>query len=201
MKYFFITLIIIFLYYQYKFINNISTDIEIKQANNPEKDTFETILSDKNPSVFTNILIDVNLTKRNIKSYFNYYLPPFCINYNFEVIQEVKNSKTILKIQENYRLLIYQLKGTQNIILFSPKEIKYLYPKYNKKESNINFWKYDPMVYPEFNKSSYLEIILRPRQMLYIPYKWWYTSKVSENSNVLICKSETIFSKLLKNKN
>ena len=86
------------------------------------------------------------------------------------------------------------MKGIKKIILFNPKEINFLYPNYKKNESNVNFWNYDSTVYPEFNKSSYLEVILHPRQMIYIPHKWWFTTKTITNSNSLVCQSETIFS-------
>jgi len=198
MKIIFIIIILVFLYYQHKSINKISENIEILQANNPEKNKFEEILMEKNPAVFTNILNDINLTKKNIKSYFYYYLPPFYLNYNFELLLNKKDSETKLVLQTSFRYIIYQMKGIKKIILFNPKEIKFLYPNYKNNESNVNFWNYDSNVYPDFNKSSYLEVILHPRQMIYIPHKWWFTSKTLTTSNSLICESDTIFSKILK---
>jgi len=200
MKLLFIIIVIIFIYYQYKFINKVPDVIEIMQANNPEKDQFENIVAEKKPAVFTNILDGVNLTKRNIREYFHYYLPSLCLNYNYEILQESYAQETHIVKQTHYRYILYQIKGTKNIILFSPKETQYLYPDISKTKSNVNFWNQNITVYPKFNNVSYLEIILRPRQMLYIPPGWWYTTKNDTDSNSLVCVAETIFSKVLKKK-
>jgi hypothetical protein len=198
MLYLFLIFICIVLYFQYKFINKTANTIEILQYNNPEKDRFEDMLSDKKPAVFTNILNNINLTKRNIREYFHYYLPPLCLTYKYDIIPGIINHETPILKQFNYRYILYQLKGTKKIILFSPKETKNLYPDISKKQSNVNFWQLDSNVYPNFNNVSYLEIILRPRQMLYIPTGWWFTTKNETKSNTLICTSETVFSRILK---
>jgi hypothetical protein len=198
MKYIFLIFICVVIYVQHKNINQIPKTIEILQANNPEKDAFEKLLSEQKPTVLTNILNNVNLTKRNIREYFHYYLPPLCLNFNYEIIQEKANQETHIVKQSEYRHILYQIKGTKKIILFSPKEIVNLYPDMNKKKSNVNFWNLNASVYPKFNQASYLEIILRPRQMIYIPHGWWVTTKNMTDSNSLICKSETIFSRVLK---
>ena len=91
MKIIFIILVLFFVYTQHKFINKQSDKIEILQVNNPVKEKFEEMVNYKNPTVFTNVLNNINLTKRNIKKYFNYYLPPLCLNYNFEINQNKKN--------------------------------------------------------------------------------------------------------------
>lgn len=199
MKIIFIILVLIFLYSQHKFINRETSNIEILQVNNPNKDKFEQMIMSNNPTVFTNVLNNINLTKKNIKKYFTYYLPPLCFNYNFEINQNKKNYTTKLIKQKYFRHLVYQLKGTKKLILFSPKEEKFLYPnKINNNVSEVNFWKLDSKVFPKFNNSSYLEIILHPRQMLYIPHNWWYSTKNISDCNSLVVNSETIFSKILK---
>ena len=51
---------------------------------------------------------------------------------------------------------------------------------------------------PDFNQAKYLEIILRPRQMIYIPHGWFYTFKVAQDGDILSSDSESVFSFLLK---
>jgi hypothetical protein len=198
MKIIFVIIVIIFIYYQYNFINKTHDVIEIMQSNNPEKDQFESIVAEKKPAVFTNILNGVNLTKRNIREYFHYYLPSLCLNYNYELLQETAGQETHIVKQTYYRYILYQISGTKNLILFSPKETQYLYPDISKTKSNVNYWKQNDTIYPKFNNVSYLEIILRPSQMLDIPPGWWYTTTNDPKSSSLICVAETIFSKVLK---
>ena len=51
----FIFLVLIFLFFQYRFINKNNNIIDIYQADNPNKDEFEKILNKKSPSIFTNV--------------------------------------------------------------------------------------------------------------------------------------------------
>ena len=195
----FIMFLVIIIISQYKKINKpIPENIEILQFNNPDETKYEEFIESNQPCVFTNVLDNVVLTKKNISSYFDYYLPNFTMTKSYEILQYNNGHETHLKKQTNYRSFIYQIKGTQKIILFSPKEESYLYLDKTRNFSNVNFWNYNAQIYPLFNKSSYLEIVLRPRQMLIIPYNWWYTSKSDTINNSLILKSETVFSKFLK---
>lgn len=188
-------------YSQYKKINKpIPDNIEILQYNNPDDNTFENIVSENQPCVFTNILDNVELSKKNINSYFNYYLPDLCLTKIFEISQTKRKQYTKLIKQNNYRFFIYQIKGIQKVILFPKKDEKNLYLDKTRNFSNIDFWNLNPKVYPLINEASYLEIILRPRQMLVIPYGWWYTIESQSVSNSLLCKSETVFSRFLKKK-
>ena len=50
-----ISILIAFIVLQYYHINKVSNDFEILQADNPNKDEFEKILSSRNPSIFTNV--------------------------------------------------------------------------------------------------------------------------------------------------
>jgi hypothetical protein len=197
-----IILVSVILISQYKVVNKQQPkEIEILQYNNPNKEQFEKTIGENQPCVFTNILENVELTKGNIRSYFDYYLPHFCLEQKYEIMQNQPRQETRIMKQNSYRMFIYQIKGQQKLILFPPKDEKNLYiDKQNKLVSNVNFWKFNPHVYPKFNNTTYLEIILRPRQMVVIPPHWWYTIKTETQSNALLCKSESVFSKLLKKK-
>ncbi len=89
---------------------------------------------------------------------------------------------------------IIQLEGTQKIVLFHPKQSKYLYRSslYNKYrvQSDVNFWDLDSKKFPMMDKAKYIEIILHPGNILLIPNYWWFTSKKYSRFNIYpnICK-------------
>lgn len=198
MLYILVLVIIIIIYSQHKHINKVPKDIEILQFNNPEKEKFEQIVSNKQPSVFTNVLDHVILNNQNIHTYFDFYLPSMCLKNKYIVDKLIKNQESQIKRQSSYRKLIYQIQGVQKIILFPPTNSKHLYLDKTNQFSNVNFWNLKPQIYPDFNQAKYLEIILRPRQMIYIPHGWFYTFKVAQDGDILSSDSESVFSFLLK---
>ena len=199
-------LIIIILYFliQNNYIYKINSNYDILQSNNPNKETLEKIINQKSPSIFTNIISkDSNINNENIqneaKKYnkllnykLNYYLIPMSITYNYKIIKENEKIENKLIKETSSRHLIFQIKGTQKIILFNPNQTKFLYS--NKNVSRVNYWKQDLKKYPLINKSQFIEIILREGQLIYIPKKWWYTNKSIDNTTYISCKSESIFS-------
>lgn len=211
-----ITIFIFLIYSQYIYVNTMpfSSTYEIVQVNNPDKKTFEKIIHDKQPSIFTNILEGIEFAKYNLKEkegkiemefdlnkHFKYYLHPLTIKYNFELYQNKQETNTPLFKQTHYRYVVGQLHGIKKILLFSPNQEKYLYPDNQKKEiqSKLDFWHISSREeYPLINKSKYIEIIIKPNQMLYIPHKWWYTVHNITDSVSVSCHSETLFSYFLK---
>ena len=137
MKYIYILLILIvvFIGLQYKYINRTNNDIEILQAENPNKYTFENILKSKAPSIFTNVsknFFDLqkyslesihtmdakskeNLTN-NIKNHFKYYNSPLTSKYTIDILIESSDSSIVITKQDSNRFLLCQLKGTKKII-------------------------------------------------------------------------------------
>ena len=135
------------------YINRIPNNVEILQANNPNKETLEKIIIQKFPSIFTNVTKNIDLNKINtdiinkqislksdVYSYFSYYLTPMCLThgYNIEINQQIN-----LKRVSTHRFLICQFSGKSKIYLFSPNQSKFLYPIKSKKGliSKVNFWK------------------------------------------------------------
>ena len=194
--------LLVIIYAQYKYINKPPRDdvIELLEYNNPDKDVFEAMMEEKKPCIFTNILEKMVLNKQNINSYFEYYLPNLLLQNKFEILKHNKNQETRIIKQTHHRFFIYQLKGMQKIILLDPSQKKHLYLDKTGKFSNVNHWNLQSNVYPDYNNVSYLEVVLRPRQMIVIPYNWWYTCKALDTSNSLTSASETVFSKFLKKK-
>ena len=66
-----IAIISFIIYYQYVCINKRMSRFtyEIIQVNNPNKETFEKIIEEKQPSVFTNILESIDFRFRSFVSY------------------------------------------------------------------------------------------------------------------------------------
>ena len=97
---------------------------------------------------------------------------------------------------------IVQVEGTQKIALFHPKETKNLYTSsiYNKYrvQSNVDFWNLDSQKYPMTDKANYIEIILRPGNILLIPNYWWFTTKTEENSISIQVSINTLSSHIIK---
>jgi len=150
-----------------------------------------------------------------LNSYFNYYHLPMTISKNYSIKHYNKGDTQYITKQKNFRFYVAQIYGKSRFILFSPKEEKYLYPTKDKSYSKLNYWKinnWDKQLqdvpnksiedkrtkyldkFPKFNKSKYIEIILHPGHMLYIPYGWWYTSIASDENIRLTASSKSIFS-------
>ena len=199
-----IIVILVFVFLQIRFQNKTNNDYDILQSNNPDKETFEKIVNQKSPSIFTNVInedskLRVEKLQKDPKSFnklinseLNYYLIPMAVSYNYKIVKEDDKTKNKLIKETSSRHLIFQLKGTQKIILFNPAQSQYLYP--NKNESKIDYWNQNLKKFPLINKAQFIEIILREGQLMYIPKKWWYTTKSTENTTHISSKSESIFS-------
>lgn len=212
----------IFIFYlilQRKYLNRFNNDIEIFQIENPNKTQFEKQVEQSYPSIFTNMtqnfhdlqkyslktITSIEPAERkklnkNIHKHFNYYNAPLSSkNTNtIKVLAEGKGITNTATRQFNYRYFITQLKGVRKIYLFAPKNRKYLYAKGNK--SQVDFFRDNLLELPKLSETKYIEIILYPGQMLYIPFNWWYNYEIVEDSFAVYHQSDTLFSKyLLKN--
>lgn len=200
---FFVVLIII--YSQYIFINKPNNTYEILQGNNPIKDEYETVLINKSVAVFTNIFTDLeagqlngtnNENKKILFDYFKYYHIPISFTYNFKIESEEQDSyKPIVKVN-SYRFLKVNLKGMKKIIIFNPLQEPNLY--IHNGYSNLDFWSKDKSTVPNFFKLKYIEVILKEKQMIYIPYGWWYSEYNLSDTFSVSSNSESLFSYLLK---
>ena len=211
---FIFVVLIIFVYFQYNYINKTNDSFNIVQYENPNKNIFENMVHEKSISIFTKIQFDFNnninldtyhlLNNNNnkqminniIKQNINYYNIPLSIKQNFTIENELIDYKTPLTIQNHYRGLIIQLKGERKIYIFKQSDKKNLY--FNKNNSSIDFWNQDIIKYPLLNKAQYIEIILRENQMIYIPYKFSYASITLNNNLTAYSNSESLLSYFLK---
>lgn len=148
-----------------------------KNSNNETKDVFY-LNNDKN------ILKNINLYNQ-FHEFSKYYLAPFTYIKNYSL--SIGNKFIYPKIEKvTYsRFIICQFEGSRKYYLFNPEQEKYLYKDTKNDQGNIvskvNFWKPDNSSFPEFNKSQFMEIIIRSNQMIYIPKSWWYCYENNEN--------------------
>ena len=209
-----IAILAVFLYLQKRYLNRFNNDIEIFQMENPGKAQFERQIEQSYPSIFTNMTqnfhdlqkyslatissIEVKERRKlnkNIQRHFSYYNAPLEGKNSIRVMSETKGVTNTVTRQYNYRYMITQLKGVRRIYLFAPKNRKYLYAKGDK--SQIDFFRDDLLKYPKLSETKYIEIVLYPGQMLYIPFNWWYNYEIQEDSFAVYHKSDTLFSKYL----
>ena len=166
-------------------------------------------IRDLTPETVQNKNLNTNSEFRKlVNTYLNFYNLPLTIYRDYNLKSYNASETDYIVRQTNFRYWNVQIYGTARFILFSPKESKFLYPAKDNKTSKINFWKLDYWdknsleepknkyldQFPKFNKVKYIEIIVHPGNMLYIPYGWWYTS-ISQDENVrLLAWSKSVFS-------
>ena len=146
-------------------------------------------------------LTDYGLDKK-LDKYINNYYPPLSLIKNYLFSMGPEGSKIGLQYEKNYRNILYQVYGTIKIILFSPTYTPNLY-KSNRYDSSailskVNFWKPNLIKYPLFKKAQFIEIIVHPGNMVYIPAYWWYAIENITTSIMISIKTENIFSSIEK---
>lgn len=152
-----------------------------------------------------------------LDQYFNFYHMPLTIYRNYSLKYYAKHDTQYITKQTHFRFFVAQIYGKSKFVLFSPKEEKYLYPAKNKITSKLNYWKLDSWEeqinkntgnnkeieekrnkyldkYPKYNKAKFIEIILHPGNMLYIPYGWWSTSLATDDNIRITAYSRSLFS-------
>mgnify|MGYP001201438002 FL=1 len=217
-KLFVISVILVLIFLQFRVINQVNNKFEILQAENPNKDQFEKIVGNSYPAIFTNVsenffdlqkysLDSINKIETesrknlntNLKKHFDYYAVPMKAKTDMAINLEGAGTTDYIVKQSNYRLLICQLKGVKKIILFTPNQSKYLYLDKTGTKSQISFWTDDLLQYPLLEKTQYVEVVLYPGQMIYIPYQWYWASVNEEDSFTVYHKSESFFSRFICN--
>ena len=208
-------------YYSYKKINN---NWEILQVDDPSKDKYEELMIQKSPTIITGVIekwdginqIDPQYiietknkyiihadVKKLLDKYTGFYDLTLSISKKYSSYYDKADATTSIVLQENHRHLMCQLYGKRKIILFSPDQADFLYPTRDNSPKNknktlnkskVDFWNPDYKEYPKFNDSKYLEIILSPGQILYIPYGWWWCSINIYESITLNVLSQPLFS-------
>ena len=153
------------------------------------------------PKLYTNLTQEQHTDiLKTLKNYFQYYYLPMNISSDISINYEKRNTKTNLKLQSNYRFGICQFLGARKLYLFPPDNKELLYYSKELKNFNVNFWDQNTKLYPKVSESKFLEILLYPGQLIFIPLNWIYCYEMIENGMSISFFSESIFSNMLKNK-
>ena len=155
-----------------------------------EKDNEESYFTEKN----YDFLQETGLHKvlRNN----DYFLrPPMVSSCNYDLCSGSINSYTPLRYNLNYRNYLYVTGGKIRVKLISPIYSKYLYEHkdYDTFEfrSPINPWDVQDIYQRDYNKVKFIEIDLKPGDIIYLPAYWWYSIKYLERSCCLMFKYRT----------
>jgi histone arginine demethylase JMJD6 len=75
---------------------------------------------------------------------------------------------------------LLQIHGLKRFILFDPQQEAYLYPSPDRPNHTqiANIDRPDLEKFPLFAKAKPVSFVLEPGQMLFIPYRWWHTTKM-----------------------
>ncbi len=83
-----------------------------------------------------------------------------------------------------------QVRGRKRILLFDPKQTSFLYPFAMNSQmphvSQLNIDKPNIEKFPKFPKAKYIECILEPGEMLFIPTFWWHQVYSLEQLNIAV---------------
>jgi hypothetical protein len=86
--------------------------------------------------------------------------------------------------------LLSQVRGRKRILLFAPKETSLLYPfpAHSKipHMSQLNIDQLDTNKFPKFQKAKYIECVVEPGEMLFIPAFWWHQVYSLDQLNISI---------------
>ena len=116
---------------------------------------------------------------RDFKSNDLFLRPYLCSECSYDILLGSKNSYTPLRYELNYRNFIYVINGCIDIMLTIPNNIKYLdvINDYEKFEFRSKLNPYNDLDKDKLEKVKFLNITLKPGEIIYIPFKWFYTIK------------------------
>lgn len=174
-------------------INNrrIYGDLKIQQVEHPNENVLNIMLKNKKPTIFLyelelwdgfDILIGESyenikevLKNKKVFSKLNYYLVPFTLPLTIKWdINLYKNTKNWEELQNNpyeettYNHLIANFSGLMMICLINPSNENL------KKINNSNNIKSILMDHNKSEQLDYIIIPIRPSNLIYIPYGWYY---------------------------
>lgn len=90
-------------------------------------------------------------------------------------------------MSENF---LCQLRGRKRVLLFEPKQTSLLYPfpAHSKipHMSQLNIDQIDSDKFPKFQKAKYIDCMLEPGEMLFIPAFWWHQVYSLDQLNIAI---------------
>lgn len=172
----------------------INTELKIQQIEHPDDEVIDIMLKNKQPTIFLyelelwdgiDLLIGQEyevikevLSDKEAFNQLNHYLQPFNLPFskNKWDINLIKNSDNWEKLlqkpkkEESYNHLIANFSGLMMICLFNPSKENLKILNENNNIKNILETPDNPLS----NQIDYIIIPIRPSNMLYIPYGWYY---------------------------
>lgn len=142
-------------------------------------------------SEFNQDFIEETTLLKNFKTNDLFLRPYLCSECSYDIILGTKNSYTPLRYELNYRNFIYVINGSVDIMLTIPNNIKYLdiIKDYEIFEFRSKLNPYNNDHINKLEKVKFLNITLKPGDIIYIPFKWLYTIKFN-NEHTLVCNSK-----------
>jgi hypothetical protein len=214
--------VIIICYFQYKDIQTEINSFSILQYKNPDKDMLEKMLFEKKIAIFTHLplhtitylkqpIITITPTifkklsqkqhtdiLKTLKDFFSYYYVPLNIKSDLSINYEQKTTRTKLQLQPNFRFCHCQFLGVKKLILFPPNSKENLYYSDEESDFAVDFWNQDIDQFPNLVNAKFIEILLYPGQVIFIPRNWIFCYEMLENGMSVSFYSESIFSSFLK---
>lgn len=171
----------------------------IKELEKTNEQKIEKVVKERSLNVYyaenEQLLNDLNILNE-VKEETSILLPPLSLVNTYPLWIGHSHSRTGLHYDTDYRNLLCQIYGKKRIFLFSPNQSKYMYPsdKFDNGAvcSQVDFWNIDDKKFPNFNKSSYIEIILYPGQIISIPPYWWHAVENIGTNVAISVRSEPI---------
>lgn len=180
--------------------NDDNSDLYVPIALNSAIEAFE---GDKNSKFLSenneDFLEETSLIKclRYNDSFLRPYMVSKCI---YDIILGSNKVETPFRYELNYRNYFMITQGEATIKIAPPKSKRYLYPIYDydnlEFRSPVNPWNVQSEYKSDFNKIKCLEIKLKPGFILFLPAYWWYSIKLSENTNLCSFKYRTYMNTL-----
>jgi hypothetical protein len=216
----FIIIILFILISHYIDYTRINNDIHIQQSEHPSNDVISIMLSKKQPSIFRyelelwdgydlligqqyddiiHVLKNNKVLEHNVQQiYLKPYELPLTRKWNIKCHKITKNWNdidTMPHYEDSYLHLIACFSGIATICLISPKHKQDINTiTHNPKSTNHKNFKKE--LETNSDKYEHITIPLRPCNMIYIPYGWYYyiySGKIDEYIAIFDAKCITYF--------
>lgn len=121
----------------------------------------------------------------------HYIQPPLSVTSRYDLMFGSKNTCTPLRYHNNNRKFLCVTNGKIKIKMSPWKSCKFLhqYKDYENYEfrSLINPKKPQSQYALDFEKTNFIEFLIHPGYMLYIPPFWWYSIQYLDDPSTFIC--------------
>ena len=146
------------------------------------KDTSGAYISEYNKD-----FIEDTTLKRHFESSDIFLRPHLCSECQYDIIFGSKDSYTPLRYELNARNFIYVVDGSVEIMLTIPNNSKYLdvVKDYELFEFRSRYNPFNQTHVEQLERAKFLTVTLSPGDILFIPFKWFYTIKFSSSKTVV----------------